>query len=430
MFLDEATIRVRGGRGGNGLIHFLSSRHNPRGGPDGGSGGPGGSVVLQASRSLSTLYAFRNRPLYDASPGVDGGRNGRHGGRGSDRVVVVPVGTVVRDAESGEVLGDLAASGDELVAAEGGEGGRGNASFVTSRRQAPRICERGLPGEERRLRLELKLIADVGIIGYPNVGKSSLIARISASRAKVADYPFTTIVPNLGVVDVDGTHQFVAVDIPGLIEGAHEGKGLGDRFLRHVERTRVFIHMIDLAAGSGEEADEERDPLDDYRSIQQELEAFNPALAARPQIVVGNKVDLLNEDAVERTRGRFETLGITLQPISVATSAGLRDLVVRTFRRLEEARADDRESPPAARRRVYRLRPETGFRVERDGESFVVRGDRVEKLVAKLILGSRDALEYLTDRLEKMGVMKELHRQGFSDGGIVRIGEVEFELEG
>ena len=425
MFLDEAKIRVRGGRGGNGLIHFLSTRLSPRGGPDGGTGGGGGSVVLQATGSLSTLYSFRNRPRFDAGDGGDGGRDGRHGSRGEDRVVPVPVGTVVRDAETGRVLADLAEAGDEMVVAEGGEAGRGNASFVTSLRQAPRVCERGLPGEDRDLRLELKLIADVGIIGYPNVGKSSLIARISAARPKVADYPFTTIVPNLGVVDVDGTRQFVAVDIPGLIEGAHDGKGLGDRFLRHVERTTLFVHLVDLAAEG-----EERAPIGDYRQIQEELRSFNAELVERPQVVAGNKIDLLQEDVIDRAVGQFAEIGVTLLPISVATGAGVRDLVLRVFRHLEEARATNAATAATTRRKVYRMSPEAGFRVERNGEGFVVRGEGVEKIVRKLILNSHDALEYLTDRLEKMGVLKELRRQGFSDGDTVRIGEVEFELEG
>jgi len=427
MFLDEAAVRVRGGRGGNGLIHFLSTRQNPRGGPDGGNGGPGGAVLFRASHSISTLYSFRNRPLFAAGNGVDGRRNGCHGAAGEDRVVLVPVGTVIRNSETGEVFADLSAVGDEVVVARGGESGRGNASFTTARRQAPRIGERGLAGEEYLLRLELKLVADVGIIGYPNAGKSSLIRRISAVRAKVADYPFTTITPNLGVVDVDGKHQFVAIDIPGLIEGAHDGRGLGDRFLRHVERTRVFIHMIDLFAG---DEDEDRDAARDYESIQRELEAFNPKLKNRTHIVVGNKTDVADPQAVVSAVKRFEEMGIALHPVSVATGAGIRDLVVRTHRMLSDEIESEVSAPTVVTRKVYRFQGETGFRVDRDGEAFVVSGGEAEKIVRKLILNSHDALEYLTDRLEKMGVLKELRRQGFTAGDAVRIGEVEFELEG
>ncbi len=405
MFIDEATIRVRGGCGG--------------------SGGPGGAVVLRASPSLSTLYPFRHRPLFAAEDGVNGARSARQGARGGDRVVLVPVGTLVRDPETGETISDLADAGDEIVVARGGEGGRGNNSFVTSTRQAPRICERGLPGETRTLKLELRLIADVGIIGYPNVGKSSLISAISGVKAKVADYPFTTIAPNLGVVDVDGLHQFVAVDIPGLIEGAHEGKGLGDRFLRHVERTRLFVHMVDLAALGG------RDPVKDYRRINEELGAFNPALAERTQIVVGNKIDLIGEEDVTAARDRFRAEGIEIHPISVATRAGLQDLVHRTYRELERLKANGDEAVALPiRRKVYRFQGETGFHVDREAEGFVVSGVEIENLVRKLVLDSRDAMEYLSDRLERMGVMRELRKRGFSAGDTVRIGEDEFELEG
>jgi len=425
MFIDEATIRVRGGCGGSGMIHFLSSRHNPRGGPDGGTGGPGGAVILRASPSVSTLYPFRNRPLFAAEDGVNGARNTRHGARGEDRIVLVPVGTLIRDPGTGETVSDLADPGDEIVVADGGEGGRGNSGFVTSTRQAPRICERGLPGESRTLKLELKLIADVGIIGYPNVGKSSLISAISGVKAKVADYPFTTITPNLGVVDVDGRYQFVAVDIPGLIEGAHEGKGLGDRFLRHVERTRLFVHMVDLAAL------DDRDPVEDLRRINEELGAFNSVLAERPQVVAGNKIDLIGDENVADARGRFQAEGIEILPISVATRAGLQELVLRTHRELERLKDENADGVALSiRRKVYRFHGETGFRVDRKDEGFVVFGEVVENLVRKLVLDSRDAMEYLSDRLEKMGVIKELRKRGFTTGDTVQIGEAEFELEG
>jgi GTP-binding protein len=425
MFIDEATLRVRGGCGGSGVIHFVSDRHNPRGGPDGGSGGSGGATILRASPSVSTLYPFRNRPLFTAEDGVNGSRNGRQGGRGEDRIVLVPVGTVIRDAVTGETISDLACAGDEIVVARGGEGGRGNGSFVTSTRQAPRICERGLPGESRTLKLELKLIADVGIIGYPNVGKSSLISAISGVKAKVADYPFTTITPNLGVVDVDGRHQFVAVDIPGLIEGAHEGRGLGDRFLRHVERTLLFVHLVDLASLDN------GDPVEDFRRINEELGAFNRALAERPQIVVGNKIDLISDEAVADARDRFRAQGIEIHPISVATRTGLQELVLRTYRELERLKGETADGVALPiRRKTYRFRGETGFSVDRNDERFIVSGQVVEKLVQKLVLDSRDAMEYLSDRLEKMGVIKELRKRGFTTGATVRIGEAEFELEG
>jgi len=423
MFIDEATIRVVGGRGGNGVIRFVSDKHNWKGGPDGGSGGDGASVIIRSSLSVSTLYQFRNRPKFTGGQGEGGGSKNKQGARGKSVVVLVPVGTIVRDTLTGEVLTDLVAPEEEVIVARGGEGGRGNNSFVTSSRQAPRICERGLAGEERTLRMELRLIADVGIMGYPNVGKSSLISRISGVRAKVADYPFTTITPNLGVVDVDGQHQFVAVDIPGLIEGAHAGKGLGDRFLRHVKRTRVLIHMIDLAKLEG------RDPLEDYRRINEELRSSSEELGNKPQIVVGNKVDLLDEDAVQEEKSRFAAIGVDIIPISVATGAGLRGLVNETYNRLQSIGVEAVNRGSVLKRRVYKFHNEEGFRVEHNDDGFVVIGQNVERLVTKLVLDSRDAQEYLSKRLERMGVLRELGRQGFTLGDPLRIGGVELELQ-
>lgn len=407
------------------MIHFASSRHNPRGGPDGGNGGPGGDVVLRATPSMSTLYSFRNRPLFAGQDGTSGARNRQNGAGGGELIVHVPVGTVVREP-GGEILADLALVNDEVLLARGGEGGRGNDAFACSTRTTPRLHERGLPGESKTLRLELKLIADVGIIGFPNVGKSSLISSISGKRAKVADYPFTTLVPNLGVVDVDGRNQFVAVDVPGLVEGAHEGRGLGDQFLRHVERTRVLLHMVDMARLDG------RDPVDDYRQINYELASFAPALGARPQVVAGNKIDLISAEEVAALRERFAAIGVDLVPMSVATMSGVRDVVERVYRVLVAEREKELFAPSPLRRRVYQFHGETGFRVEKDGDGFRVTGQEVETLARKLVLTSRDAEEYLADRLSRMGVTKELRRLGYEPGAAVQIGEVKlgFELEG
>ena len=424
MFIDEATVRVRGGRGGNGVIHFVSGPKNPHGGPDGGNAGAGGSVLLEASGSISTLYQFRHRPLFEAENGINGSRNNKQGATGPDLVVLVPLGTIVKDTTSGEILADLSRAGDQMLVAEGGEAGRGNSSFTTSRRQAPRICERGLGGESRTLKLELKLIADIGIIGFPNVGKSSLISSVSGKRAKIADYPFTTLVPNLGVVDVDGKNQFVAVDVPGLVQGAHEGKGLGDRFLRHVERTSAFIHMIDLAPM------EARDPVEDFDAINYELESFNPHLAKRPQIVVGNKTDAVSDEDLATVLERFRERGIDMLPISVATSDSVRTLVHRAFYLLQGVRTKEEPETQPTRRKIYRFEGETGFSVVREDGMLVVQGKIVENLVKKLVLDSYDAQEYLGNRLEKMGVLKEMRRQGWTNNETVRIGEIELELEG
>ncbi len=423
MFIDEATICVVGGRGGNGVIRFISDKSNRKGGPDGGNGGDGGEVVIRSSLSTATLYQFRHGPKFAAGQGKDGGSNNRQGARGKSQVIHVPVGTIVRDARSQELVADFVEANEEVVVAGGGKGGRGNSSFVKSTRQAPRICERGLPGEKRVLHMELRLLADVGIIGYPNVGKSSLITRISGVKAKIADYAFTTITPNLGVVDVDGRHQFVAVDIPGLIEGAYSGKGLGDRFLRHVKRTRLLIHMIDLARLEG------RDTLDDHRHINEELKAFSEDLSKKPQIVVGNKIDLLDQDAIKEEISGFAATGVELIPISVATGSGLRELVNRTYDTLQLLSQQGAKRSEGLRRRVYSFKDEEGFRVERNGDVFVVRGKSVEELVQRLVLDSRDAQQYLSDRLERMGVMRELERMGFTSESPLRIGGIELELE-
>jgi GTP-binding protein len=419
MLIDEAIVRVRGGRGGNGVISFAPASVDRRRPPDGGRGGEGGAVYLEASSSVSTLHGFRNRPLFAAADGGHGGGNNRQGAAGGDSIVHVPPGTVVRDAQSGETIADLVHEGDRVLVARGGEAGRGNRSFTTSVRQGPRICERGLAGETRHLRLELKLLADVGIVGAPNAGKSTLLSRISGSRPKIADYPFTTVSPNLGVVQVDALHRFIAVDIPGLVEGAHDGRGLGDRFLRHIERTCALIHVVDLAT--------QEDPWGTYCQIRDELRAFNPELASRPELVAGNKVDLLTPEAVRDARRRFISEGIEVLPISASAGKGLDELVQRTFRMLDRERPEHDAKAP--RRRVYVAPRSEGFRVERVDDGFAVRGEDVEKLVRKLVLDSRDAQEYLAERLERMGVLGELRGKGLTEGDTVRIGGVELEFE-
>lgn len=320
-FVDEVRISVRGGRGGRGCVAFLRERFKPRGGPAGGDGGDGGSVILRADEGLSTLLDFRYRPLLRAKNGEHGRGKGQHGRKGEDLVARVPVGTIVRDAETGEILADLVRHGQSVVVARGGKGGRGNVHFATPTRQAPRYAQPGLPGESRELLLELQLLADVGLLGYPNVGKSSLVRAISAARPRVADYPFTTLVPQLGVVRFGDT-DFVVADIPGLVEGAHRGTGLGSRFLRHLSRTALLLHVLDASPSSG------RDPVRDYEVIRDELGAFDPALAERPEIVAVNKMDL------PESRARFSPLAeyfgrrkIPVYPVSALTGEGLRELL-------------------------------------------------------------------------------------------------------
>ena len=335
MFLDESKIYVEGGRGGNGCVAFRREKFVPRGGPSGGDGGRGGSVILRVSPGMNTLSAFRYRHHFRSARGSHGEGSNRHGRGGADLVVDVPAGTVVVDADGVETLADLVEKGQTWRAARGGRGGRGNARFATSVNQAPRTSEDGEPGENRWIRLQLKLLADVGLVGFPNAGKSSLLARMSAARPRVADYPFTTLTPVLGVVSVDESFAFVMADIPGLIEGAHQGQGLGTRFLRHVERTRVLVHVVDLSP------DTARDPIEDLEIIGHELEEYSPALAGRPRIVALNKMDLRPDPGVlQRLHARCAEAGQVALEISAATGQGLDRLVENVARLLQEQDAE------------------------------------------------------------------------------------------
>ncbi len=326
-FIDECTIDVRAGNGGNGVATFRREPFVPRGGPSGGDGGNGGSVILVADEQLATLLDLRYQKTYRAEHGEHGAGRDQYGRAGADTLVRGPVGTVVHDADSDEVLADLTAPGQRFVAAQGGAGGRGNIHFATSTNQSPTKAEPGQPGQERKLRLELKLLADAGLIGYPNVGKSTFIAAVSRARPKIADYPFTTLTPNLGVVGLPGGRSFVLADIPGLIEGASEGHGLGHRFLKHVERTRVLLHLIEVSAEPG------RDPLHDYDVINRELHRYSPELAARPQIVALSKIDLTEtREALPAWQKAFAARGVELHAVSAATGEGVRELLESLFR--------------------------------------------------------------------------------------------------
>jgi GTPase len=343
MFIDEAKIRVVGGAGGNGCVAFRREKFVPRGGPSGGDGGHGGSVYLESSGHLNTLLSFRFQREFTAGRGGHGEGSNRHGKAGEDLTVTVPVGTMVYHEATGEALWDFSAPGQRHLAARGGRGGRGNARFATSTHQAPRKAEPGAPGEERSLKLELKLLADVGLVGFPNVGKSTLISRLSAARPRIADYPFTTIEPHLGVVALDLDRTFVMADIPGLIEGAHEGRGLGVRFLRHIERTRLLLHLIDVAEGIG------RDPVEDYKVILSELESFSPAVAAKPTLLVASRVDLAGSGATLKALRDFcRGQGTPLHEISCVTGQGLEELKRAAWAALERLPAATEEPAPAA----------------------------------------------------------------------------------
>ena len=349
MFVDEVDIHVIAGSGGNGCLSFRREKFVPRGGPDGGDGGGGGSVYVAAIATKNTLVDFRYHPDFKARRGQHGQGSNRTGQTASDLDVTVPIGTLVYEKSDGvaRLLADLAEEGQRVLVARGGRGGRGNARFVSSANRAPRRTEPGEPGEEKVLRLELKLLADVGLIGFPNAGKSTLISRISAARPKIADYPFTTLAPNLGVVSLSDDRSFVVADVPGLIKGAHQGHGLGDRFLRHVERTKVLVHLVDVSGASG------RDPVEDFDTIQEELRLFDSELAAKPQIVAANKIDALDDpSALKRLTRHVRARGLPLIQISGVRGDGLQELLEAAWREIAAARTvpadvDERQGPAA-----------------------------------------------------------------------------------
>jgi GTP-binding protein len=412
-FVDECQLNVRGGDGGAGCVAFRREGPVVMGGPNGGDGGKGGDVWLVADHNVASLLAFRDHPHRRAHDGVHGKGKDLHGKRGASIEVTVPEGTVVSDLYSGDVLAELLHHGDRWLAAAGGRGGRGNAKFLSNKRRAPSFAEQGEHGEDRWLKLEMQLMADVALVGFPNVGKSTLISVISAARPKIADYPFTTLEPNLGVVSVDETTEFVVADIPGLIEGASEGKGLGHQFLRHVERARVLCLMLDLIQIDG------ISPADQERILLRELGAHRPELLERPRVVVGTKADAVQTE-------ELDAMGWQGPVISAVTGQGVRDLVGRLAALVHDAR----QAEPSVEGVVV-LRPEpTGALVERlgDGE-FRLLGRDVERIVALNDVTTPEALSFIDQRLERLGVPKMLARAGAREGDVVWIGEFSFEYQ-
>ncbi len=406
-FVDEAQVHVKAGDGGAGSVSFRREAHVAKGGPDGGDGGRGGDVWLVADRNVSSLYGFRDHPHRRGGNGTHGMGKARHGRAGADIEVLVPEGTVVRDS-TGQVVADLAVEGERWLAARGGQGGRGNARFLSNRRRAPAFAEQAELGEERWLDLELRLMADVALVGFPNSGKSTLISRVSAAKPKIADYPFTTLEPHLGVVQFE-EHEFVLADIPGLIEGASEGKGLGHRFLRHIERARVLVVLIDLAPVDG------RTPQAQEQILVEELRRYQPELTRRPRLVVGSKADIA-DPGIEWTGER----------VSALTGAGLRPLLGAMAVLVEQARAD-RPRPP--RFVVHRPEP-AGVAVRRDTDgSWIVLGRSAVRAVALSDLTIPEALAYAQGRLRSLGVDRALARAGARSGDRVHIGSFEFEYE-
>ena len=419
-FIDVATIWLHAGKGGDGAVSFHREKFVAAGGPDGGDGGRGGSIVFQADPNLSTLMDFRYKRKYTAPDGENGSGARRKGRDGEDLVIRVPRGTVLKEADSGLVVADLSTD-EPVVVARGGRGGWGNARFATPTRQIPRFAKPGLPGEDLHLTLELKVIADVGLIGFPNVGKSTLISMISAAKPKIANYHFTTLTPVLGVVRVGPEQSFVRADIPGLIEGAADGVGLGHDFLRHVERCRLLLHVVDVSGSEG------RDPRQDFEQINHELEGFSAELAGRPQIVLGNKCDIATPEQIEDFRSFIEAKGLTFLPISAATRQGMDALPALVYQRL-------RDLPPVKVFEAEYVRPDRTaeptrpFTVEKTGDhEFTVDAPWLERILAGTNVEDYESLQYFQTQLGDSGILDELVRQNVEENDTIKIGEYEFD---
>ena len=420
MFIDEAVIKIRSGKGGDGVIHFRREKYEPRGGPDGGDGGRGGDVILQVVPTLNTLVAFRHKTHFLAQAGANGAKQNMTGRSGEDLVVSIPPGTLIFDAESNELLGDLTEAGQQMVVAKGGRGGRGNARFANSRDQAPRHAEKGEPAQERNLRLELKLIADIGIVGVPNAGKSTLLSVVTNAHPKIAPYPFTTLEPNLGVAELDKETILVLADIPGLIEGAHQGVGLGYGFLRHIQRTRVLIHLLDGASD---------DPVSDFAQINTELALFDPDLLRKPQIVVLNKIDIPEvrqrwSEIMKTLRRRGKVDPDDMYAISAATGEGVQAVLFRAAQHLaEEATEEVEQAVP-----VYRLVSDPrAFTIQRIPQGWQVKCEAIERAAAMTYWEYDASVRRFQKILHALGVEDALRKAGIQEGDSVKIGDFELE---
>lgn len=420
MFIDRARIFVQSGKGGDGMSSFRHEKFVPKGGPNGGDGGQGGNVVLVADRNVNTLVDFRFRRLFKAKPGGKGEGSNKYGRNAEDLVITVPLGTVVKDEETGQVMADLSRDGQRAIVAKGGRGGRGNWHFRTSANRTPTFAERGEPGEERWLRLELKVLADVGLLGYPSVGKSSILRKVSAAQPEVAAYHFTTLNPILGVVNLPDHRSFVMADIPGLIDGASEGVGLGHDFLRHIERTKILIHVIDVSGIEG------RDPIEDYEKINAELAKYSEKLSRKQQIVAANKIDLLGDsDNLERLMDYMAAHGVEVYPICAMTGEGMDKLLERVWTMLEEYVEEPDETTEEV---VYKAQNKPDFEVKRDDDgAFVITGARIENLVAMTNFDDDQSLRRFQRIWRYMELDKLLQEHGIQDGNTVRIYSMEFE---
>ncbi len=427
MFVDQTKIYVKGGDGGNGIVAYRREKYVPLGGPAGGDGGKGANVVFEVNEGLRTLMDFRYQKHWKAPRGEHGMSKNQHGKNAKDMIVKVPPGTVVIDAETKEVIADLVENGQRAIIAKGGRGGRGNSRFATPQNPAPELAENGEPGQERDVLLELKLLADVGLVGFPSVGKSTLLSVVSSAKPKIAEYHFTTIVPNLGMVETEDNRSFVMADLPGLIEGAHQGVGLGHQFLRHIERTRVIVHVIDMAATEG------RDPYEDYLTINKELEEYNLRLTERPQVIVANKMDIPEaEENLQKFKEQLQE-DYPIYPISAVTRKGLRELLFAVADKIEQTpefpleHVDEEEG---ANRVLYKHESAPqDFLITRDPDgAFVLSGEKIEKLFKMTNFSTDESVRRFARQLRGMGVDGALREKGAKDGDIVRLLEFEFEF--
>ena len=427
MFVDRARIYVRSGKGGDGHVSFRREKYVPAGGPDGGDGGRGGDVIFQVDEGLNTLVDYRNSRKYKAGDGERGDKKNCRGKDGDDIILKVPQGTVIKEASSGKVITDMSGENKKVVLLKGGRGGNGNQHYATSTMQAPKYAQPGQPAQELELELELKVIADVGLVGFPNVGKSTFLARVTNAKPKIANYHFTTLNPNLGVVDLDGTGGFVIADIPGLIEGASEGVGLGYEFLRHIERTKVIIHIVDAAGTEG------RDPIADIYAINRELENYNPAIARRPQVIAANKIDAIfdrEHSPVEEIKREFEPKGIPVYPISAVSGEGVRDLLYHVSNQLqklgEQVSVYEQEYFPE--QHTASDGEETlSVTYDKEADEYVVEGSKVEKMLGYTNLDSEKGFAFFQNFLKTRGNLGQLEALGIQDGDTVRIYGLSFD---
>ncbi|MCQ5203121.1 GTPase ObgE [Mordavella massiliensis] len=424
MFADRAKIFIRSGKGGDGHVSFRRELYVPNGGPDGGDGGRGGDVIFEVDEGLNTLQDYRHRKKFAAKDGEPGGKRKCHGADADDIVLRVPEGTVIKEAESGKVIADMSGENRRQIILKGGKGGLGNQHFATATMQIPKYAQPGQPAQELWVNLELKVIADVGLVGFPNVGKSTFLSRVTNARPKIANYHFTTLNPNLGVVDIPGAKGFVIADIPGLIEGASEGVGLGHEFLRHIERTKLIIHVVDAAGTEG------RDPVEDIYKINAELEAYNPEIAARPQIIAANKIDAVyseGEDPVERLKKEFEPKGMKVFPISGVTGEGIKELLYEV-----SALLDQMDDQPVIFQQEYfpeeeLIHADLPYTVVKEDDMYVVEGPKIEKMLGYTNLDSEKGFQFFQKFLKDTGILDELEAAGIQEGDTVKMYGLQFD---